>query len=65
MKVIRNLTSVFDLSLVQKLKSPLNDGLVTAYNITASFEEIVQNVILYLPKRKTLYFVNIFDSVKG
>ena len=44
-------------------------GLVTVYNITASFEQgfekILQNVILYLPKRKTLYFVNIFDSVKG
>ena len=28
-------------------------------------EEIVQNVILYLPKRKTSYFGKIFDSVKG
>ena len=40
-------------------------GLAVVCNITALFEEIVQNVILYLPKRKTLYFVNIFDSVKG
>ena len=65
MKVIQNLTLVFDLSLVRKLKLPLMTGLATVYNITSSFEEIVQNVILYLPKRKTLYFVNIFDSVKG
>ena len=32
-------------------------GLVAVYNITASFEEIVQNVILYLPKRKTFYLL--------
>ena len=40
-------------------------GLVTGYNITASFEEeIVKKVILCLPKRKTLYFVNVFNSIK-
>ena len=49
MKVIRNLSSVFDLSLVRKLKLPLMTGLATVYNITASFEEILQIVILYLP----------------
>ena len=48
MKVIRNLTSVFDLSLVLKLKLLLMTDLATVYNITASFEEIVQNIILYL-----------------
>ena len=55
MKVIRNLTSVLDLSLVRKLKFPLMMDLATEYNITASFEEIVQNVILCLPKRKTVF----------
>ena len=63
MKVIRNLTSVLDLSLVRKLTFPLMMDLATEYNITASFEEIVQNVILCLPKRKTLYFVNIFSVI--
>ena len=65
MEVIRNLTSVFDLSLVRKLKLPIMTGLATVYNITASFEEIAQNVIFYLPRRKTLHFVSIFDNVKG
>ena len=59
MKVIQNLTDVFDLSLVWKLKLPLMTGSVTVYNITDSFEEIVQNVILYLSKRKTMHIVNI------
>ena len=40
-------------------------GLATVYNITASFGEIAQNVIFYLPRRKTLHFVSIFDNVKG
>ena len=44
-----NMSSVFDLSLVRKLKLPLMTGLATVYNITASFEEILQIVILYLP----------------
>ena len=61
MKVLQSLTSVLNLSLVRKLKLPLMAGLATVCNNIASFEETVQNVILYLPKRKTLHFVNIFE----